>query len=403
MITATIDGQVKTITKESLRRHLKLEDQDGVDILPNIEIFEHLALMGYNTDLDMLTFQKGTFSPQWRFIQICLDMQKKYLQPYTRLYLVPSLNANVFNNMKRPTKGYSGVEIDLFPAMLHVPTPESSPAPSSSPSRITSSSSPSTEHSPAPSTAEPTSTATPTTSEPQPNQPSPATEDHVPIPHDSPLHVVHSHKSREGSMQLTDLMNLVTKLSDMIGVLENDLKKTKQTYSTALTKLVLKVKKLEKQVKARKSRRRTRIVLSEEEHDSLDDSSKQGRRISDIDEDPDTYIVQDDGVEWIQEEVTEVQEKIINDTEPVIQDDTPTEVIEDKGSGEKGEKEVSTDELPVSTAHIDISTTSTIHRETRSTAGRVVYSRRSIEKKDKGKAIMIEPELKKKSKKEIEQ
>ncbi|GJX21130.1 hypothetical protein Tco_0223807 [Tanacetum coccineum] len=34
-LTATIDGQVKTITEASLRRHLKLEDNGGVTTLPN--------------------------------------------------------------------------------------------------------------------------------------------------------------------------------------------------------------------------------------------------------------------------------------------------------------------------------------------------------------------------------
>ncbi|GJW97614.1 hypothetical protein Tco_0179422 [Tanacetum coccineum] len=61
-LTATIDGQVKTITEASLRRHLKLEDNGGVTTLPNSEIFEQLALMGYLTDSDKLTFQKGHFS-----------------------------------------------------------------------------------------------------------------------------------------------------------------------------------------------------------------------------------------------------------------------------------------------------------------------------------------------------
>ncbi|GJY78682.1 hypothetical protein Tco_0484483 [Tanacetum coccineum] len=67
-LTLTIDGQVKTITEASLRRHLKLEDNGGVTTLPNSEIFEQLALMGYVTDYDKLTFQKGHFSPQWRFL-----------------------------------------------------------------------------------------------------------------------------------------------------------------------------------------------------------------------------------------------------------------------------------------------------------------------------------------------
>ncbi|GKF96925.1 hypothetical protein Tco_0292746, partial [Tanacetum coccineum] len=71
-----------------------------------------------------------------------------------------------------------------------------------------------------------------------------------------------------------------------------------------------------------------------------------------------------------------------NETKPVIQDVTPTEVIQDQESSEKGSAEVST------------------------AGGTVTYTRTSAEKRsrqDKGKAIMIESEPKKKSKKELEQ
>ncbi|GKD53881.1 putative ribonuclease H-like domain-containing protein, partial [Tanacetum coccineum] len=67
-ITATIDDHSMTITEGSLRRHLKLDDQDGITSIPNSDIFEQLTLMGYHTDSDKLTFQKGAFSPQWRFL-----------------------------------------------------------------------------------------------------------------------------------------------------------------------------------------------------------------------------------------------------------------------------------------------------------------------------------------------
>ncbi|GJS96238.1 putative ribonuclease H-like domain-containing protein [Tanacetum coccineum] len=40
-ISATIDGHDKTITEASLRRHLKLEDVEGISSLSNEEIFEH--------------------------------------------------------------------------------------------------------------------------------------------------------------------------------------------------------------------------------------------------------------------------------------------------------------------------------------------------------------------------
>ncbi|GKC99477.1 hypothetical protein Tco_1169752, partial [Tanacetum coccineum] len=45
-ITATIDGKVKIVSEASIRRHIKLEDSDGISNLPTIEIFEQLALMG---------------------------------------------------------------------------------------------------------------------------------------------------------------------------------------------------------------------------------------------------------------------------------------------------------------------------------------------------------------------
>ncbi|GJZ39910.1 putative ribonuclease H-like domain-containing protein [Tanacetum coccineum] len=67
-LIASIDGQEKTITKASLRRHLKLVDSYRLTYLLNSETFEQLALIGYETDYDKLTFQKGNFSPRWRFL-----------------------------------------------------------------------------------------------------------------------------------------------------------------------------------------------------------------------------------------------------------------------------------------------------------------------------------------------
>ncbi|GJR01927.1 hypothetical protein Tco_0524911 [Tanacetum coccineum] len=86
------------------------------------------------------------------------------------------------------------------------------------------------EHSPDHTTAAPT--------QPSPTQPSPGAEQHFPTPNESPLHVVHSHGSDEGSLKLIELTNLVTKLSDRVAVLEDDLRKTKKTYSSAFTKLI---------------------------------------------------------------------------------------------------------------------------------------------------------------------
>ncbi|GJS84609.1 hypothetical protein Tco_0751150 [Tanacetum coccineum] len=323
-IIATIDGHSMTITEASLRRHLKLDDQDGITSIPNLEIFEQLALMGYHTDSDKLTFQKGAFSPQWRFlihnILHCLSLKKTAWEQFSSniATAVICLATNRKYNFSRM----------IFEHMV---------------SNIS-----------------------------------------------SPYKFFMYPRSDEGSLKLNELMNLVTKLSDRIGVLEDDLRKKKKTYSSAFTKLILRVKKLKARVKIRKLRQRAKVVLSEDDADVQDDSSKQGRKLSDA----------------------EVQENTSTETKPFIQEVTPTEVIQDQGSSEKGSAEVSTagakkgtssEVLVVSTAKENVSTA----EENVSTAGRTVtYSRRSEEKRtrqDKGKAIMIESEPKKKSKKELEQ
>ncbi|GJS59107.1 hypothetical protein Tco_0653891, partial [Tanacetum coccineum] len=286
-ISATIDGHEQLITEASLRRHLKLEDAEGISSLSNKEIFEQLAHMGSKktawdqfssniaTSIICLTTSrrfnfskfiieamvKNLDSPHKfllypRFIQPLLNKQQRLLLPHTRTYPTPTLTSKLFSNMRRASKGYSGVVTPLL-------------------ERETAS-----------------------------------------LPHYSPLHVVHSHGSAEGSMQQHDLTVLVNKLNDRIDGLEKDLQQTKKTYSTALTKLVLRVKKLEYKLKSGKARRRVKIVLSDDE-EIVEDSSKQGRKISQIAEDPTISLVQDE-------------------------EETPTEIIEEHGSGEKGKMEIST-------------------------------------------------------------
>ncbi|GJR83108.1 hypothetical protein Tco_0153893 [Tanacetum coccineum] len=62
------NGKVKIVTEASVRRHLQLADSNGISSLPTTQIFEQLSLMGYVSTSDKLTFQKGHFSPQWRFL-----------------------------------------------------------------------------------------------------------------------------------------------------------------------------------------------------------------------------------------------------------------------------------------------------------------------------------------------
>ncbi|GKF23100.1 hypothetical protein Tco_0075422, partial [Tanacetum coccineum] len=255
------------------------------------------------------------------------------------------------------------------PSMLHVS------APSTSPSRITSSPSHSPEHSPSP---EPSPTPSPS---PEPS-PTPS-----PSPSPKPSHTP-DHTTTAGSLKLNELTDLITKLSDRIGVLEDDLRKIKKTYSYAFTKLILRVKKLEARVKIGKSRKRAKFVLSEDDEDIADDSSKQGRKLSDAE-------VQEKAKssEKGQSEVSSTGAKQGTASEEVSLVSTAGE-IKDTASevlivSTAGEIKDTASEVPiVSTAEVNLSTA----------GGTVTYTR-----KDKGKAIMTEPEPKKKSKKEIEQ
>nr|GEU51117.1 hypothetical protein [Tanacetum cinerariifolium] len=68
-ILATVDGKPMTISKSSIRRNLKLNDEEGISSLPDTELFENLTLMGYNIlPNQRFTFQKGQFSHHWKFL-----------------------------------------------------------------------------------------------------------------------------------------------------------------------------------------------------------------------------------------------------------------------------------------------------------------------------------------------
>ncbi|GKD37120.1 hypothetical protein Tco_1257327, partial [Tanacetum coccineum] len=146
---------------------------------------------------------------------------------------------------------------------------------------------------------------------------------------------IRRHLKLEDSDGLHELTVLCTTLSKKVESLESDLKQTKLTYGAAYTKLIMKVKKLEKTVKSSQARRRARVVVSDDE---------EGRDSA--------------------------------DTEILLDQEEPTKLVKDLGSGEKGKKEVST-----------------ASPEVKTTAESLVYIRRGATKrKDKGKAVMIEAE-----------
>ncbi|GJZ20571.1 hypothetical protein Tco_0557161 [Tanacetum coccineum] len=179
-IHAIVDGKAVVISESSVRNDLLFDDEDGITCLTNDEIFENLALMGYEQLSTKLTFQKGSFSPQWkflihtilhcisskstgwnefstnlasaviclakgqkfnfsklifdgmlrnldpkkflmypRFLQLFLNNQLKDLpEPFNDTYETPSHTKKVFSNMARQSKSFSGKVTQLFESIL---------------------------------------------------------------------------------------------------------------------------------------------------------------------------------------------------------------------------------------------------------------------------------------------
>nr|GEV27321.1 hypothetical protein [Tanacetum cinerariifolium] len=179
-LQALVDGKKILIIESTVRRDLQLEDDEGVDCLPNAAIFEQLTLMGYEIFLQKLTFYKALFSSQWkflihailqclssktaawnefsstiasviiclatnqkfnfsnyivesmmknldnmnkffmypRFVQVFLDKQLEGMSNHNRIYVAPSHTEKIFGNMRRVGKGFSRRETPLFPTMM---------------------------------------------------------------------------------------------------------------------------------------------------------------------------------------------------------------------------------------------------------------------------------------------
>ncbi|GJZ32951.1 hypothetical protein Tco_0578387 [Tanacetum coccineum] len=182
-----IDDKTLLISESPMRSDLHFNDEDGITCLINDAIFENLALMGYESDSDKLTFQKALFSPQWkylihtilhclsskstswnefstniasaviclangqkfnfsklifdgmlrnldtntkkflmypRFLQLFLNNQISLVEPFNDIYKTPVHTKKVFTNMKRKGKDFSGRITPLFASMLAPPVVE---------------------------------------------------------------------------------------------------------------------------------------------------------------------------------------------------------------------------------------------------------------------------------------
>nr|GEU50372.1 xylulose kinase-1 [Tanacetum cinerariifolium] len=146
-LQALVDKKKVVVSEAAIRDALHLDDAEGVDCLPNEEIFTELARIGYEKPSTKLTLYKAFFSSQWKFLihtilqsmsakrtsrnefssamasaVICLSTGD--LSTHNTKYISPALTQKVFDNMKRVGKGCSGVETPLFEGMLVAREPE---------------------------------------------------------------------------------------------------------------------------------------------------------------------------------------------------------------------------------------------------------------------------------------
>nr|GEV45668.1 ribonuclease H-like domain-containing protein [Tanacetum cinerariifolium] len=151
-LQALVDKKKVVVTEATMRDALRLDDAEGVECLPNEEIFTELARIGYEKPSTKLTLYKAFFSSQWKFLIhsilqcmsakrtswnefsssmvsaiICLSSCRKFifskkhvgdLSTHTTKYTSPALTHKVFANMRRVGKGFFGVETPLFEGML---------------------------------------------------------------------------------------------------------------------------------------------------------------------------------------------------------------------------------------------------------------------------------------------
>nr|GEV15094.1 hypothetical protein [Tanacetum cinerariifolium] len=252
-LNATVDGQVKTITEASVRRHLKLADADGISTLPTTKIFEQLTLMGKS---------------RTRTGRISIRIPKSNVPSSA---IDEAIIKEMHDGLRRATTTASSLASEQGSGNISKTQTKATPSSPSSP--ITSLES---------------GLGCYFTIGDSHVQARPEMSN---LPNEPPLREGTTSRSKEGSMQYLELMEIYTKLSEKVTSSENELTSIKVVYNKTLITLTKRVKKLEKQLKNKG--RRAFIDSSDDAEPSLDaeDSPKQGRMIAKIDKDKNVNLV----------------------------------------------------------------------------------------------------------------
>ncbi|GJZ65798.1 putative ribonuclease H-like domain-containing protein [Tanacetum coccineum] len=310
-IHATVDSKAVVVIEASIRSSLLLNDADGTACLTNEAIFQNLALMGYEGELNKLTFQKAIFSPQWKYLihtilhcqslkstswnefstniastVICLvtnqkfnfsklifdgmlrnldTSKKKFLmyprflmvflnnqieigEPFNNVYVTPAHTQKVFSNKSREGVKFLGKVTPLFDCML---VPHQAPEGEGSDQHT-----------------EPQLTPSPTY---------PSTRDQPPVTTSSPSN--HTSEKSKGGLNLKELFVLCTNLSNRVLTLET----SKDAQAIEILKLKDQIKKLKRKCKPSISHHRAWLksvkrLLMKKRLGRKEYVSKQGRK-----------------------------------------------------------------------------------------------------------------------------
>nr|GEV50169.1 monodehydroascorbate reductase [Tanacetum cinerariifolium] len=290
-------GKKKVVVTEAVIRDvLRLDDAEGVNCLPNEEIFIELARIGYEKPSTKLTFYKTFFSSQWKFIiHTILQCMSAKRTSWNEFSSSMASAVKVFANMRRVGKGFSEVETPLFEGMLVGQEIEEERDANKHVEEVTARDAAhgddSVAHSEVPTvTQEPSiPSPTPPTLPPQPPQDLPSTS--------------------QSSSRTLDAYAALTRRVE-------HLKYDKIAQALEITKLKKRVKKLEKEnkVKVLKLRRLQKVETSQRvdtfDDTMIDDESNQGRMIDEIDKD-DVVVLMDE-----KEEDKKVEEAKEDESEP---------------------------------------------------------------------------------------
>nr|GEZ06512.1 hypothetical protein [Tanacetum cinerariifolium]GEZ19838.1 hypothetical protein [Tanacetum cinerariifolium] len=263
-LQALVDRKKVVITEAVIRDVLRLNDVDGVDCLPNEEIFAELARMGYEKPSTKLTFYKAFFLSQWKFlIHIILQSMSAKREIEEQGDVEEQVQDNVNDAAQGADTTISGD--DVQDQSIPSPTPPTPPPqpPQDLPSTSQVQHTPSQSH------------------PPQPQSPPSA----QPQGADFPMSL------------LQEALDACAALTRRVEHLEHD----KVAQALEIIKLKKRVKKLERanKVKVLKLRRLKKVRTSQRIKSSADtdmeDASNQGRMIADLDRDTGNALMDDEG------------------------------------------------------------------------------------------------------------